>query len=294
MTVGPSEKMSKSKKNVVAPMGMIDIYGADAIRFFMLSDSPPERDVDWSESGVEGCWRFVSRVWRLVDEAKDLPPPGTVPAAGDEVSKALRQATHRAITAVTDHLAALRFNSAVAQLYTLANAIQDGAAASGAARREALEALVLLAAPMMPHLAESCWQALGHDKLVAETAWPRFDPTLVVSDSVTIAVQVNGKRRGEVTVAKAADNASVEKDALALDAVIRALEGKTAEEGDRGPRPYREHCCMNRAVAIAARFARCSRAAAFIPCMAARWRRSLPPSMSSRWPTATAMNCAMS
>jgi leucyl-tRNA synthetase len=230
ITVGPSEKMSKSKKNVVPPMRMIESYGADAIRWFMLSDSPPERDVDWSESGVEGCWRFVNRVHRLVDEVEALPVPGTAITAVDETTKTLRQATHRAIAAVTDHLSGLRFNSAVAQLYTLANAIGDGAKADGAARREALESLVLLCAPMMPHLAESCWQALGHSKLVAQSEWPRFDPTLVVSDSVTMAVQVNGKRRGEVTVAKTADNASVEKEALSLEAVIRALEGKAPKK----------------------------------------------------------------
>ncbi len=230
ITVGPSEKMSKSKKNVVPPMRMIESYGADAIRWFMLSDSPPERDVDWSESGVEGCWRFVNRVYRLVDEAEGLPAPGTAITATDDVSKSLRQATHRAIAAVTDHLSGLRFNSAVAQLYTLANAISDGAKAEASARREALEALVLLCAPMMPHLAESCWQALGHSKLVAQSEWPRFDPTLVVSDSVTMAVQVNGKRRGEVTVPKTADNASVEKEALALEAVVRALEGKAPKK----------------------------------------------------------------
>ena len=131
---------------------------------------------------------------------------------------------------MTEHLTALRFNSAVAQLYTLANAIQDAPDAGPAARREALETLVLLAAPMMPHLSESCWRALGHDRLVAQTEWPRHDPALVVSDSVTIAVQVGGKRRGEVTVPKSADNATVEKEALALDAVIRALEGKTPKK----------------------------------------------------------------
>ena len=230
ITVGASEKMSKSKKNVVPPMRMIESYGADAIRWFMLSDSPPERDVDWSESGVEGCWRFVNRVHRLVDEAEGLPAPGAAVTATDDTSKTLRQATHRAIAAVTDHLSGLRFNSAVAQLYTLANAIGEGAKADGAARREALESLVLLCAPMMPHLAESCWQALGHAKLVAQSEWPRFDPTLVVSDSVTMAVQVNGKRRGEVTVAKTADNASVEKEALSLEAVVRALEGKAPKK----------------------------------------------------------------
>jgi leucyl-tRNA synthetase len=230
VTVGPSEKMSKSKKNVVAPMGMIDTYGADAIRFFMLSDSPPERDVDWSESGVEGCWRFVNRVWRLVEEAQNLPPPGTAVSATDDVSKTLRQAAHRAIAAVTDHLGGLRFNSAVAQLYTLANAIQDGGKADAAARREALETLVLLAAPMTPHLAESCWQALGHDTLVAETGWPKFDLQLLKSDHVVMAIQVNGKRRGEFSIPPNTDKDVVERVALEQEAVIRALEGKTPKK----------------------------------------------------------------
>jgi leucyl-tRNA synthetase len=226
VTVGPSEKMSKSKKNVIAPEAIINDYGADTIRWFMLSDTPPERDIEWTDAGAEGCWRFVQRVHRLATEAEDLPPPGTAPQGDDAESKALRQATHKAIAAVTDHLAALRFNSAVAQLYMLANAVSDSSKANGAARREALETLVLLSAPMMPHLAESCWQALGHDKLVVETSWPKHDPALLTSDTLTIAVQVNGKRRGEVVVPRDADNKTVEAAALVLDGVVRALEGK--------------------------------------------------------------------
>ncbi|MGZ5940526.1 MAG: leucine--tRNA ligase, partial [Rhizomicrobium sp.] len=224
--VGSSEKMSKSKKNVVAPMGMIDIFGADAIRWFMLSDSPPERDVDWSESGAEGCWRFVQRIHRLVTEAENLPPPGT--AVGDATGAALelRQATHRAIAAVTDDLANLRFNRAVAQLYSLANAIQAADTVSGAVRREALEAIVLMIGPMMPHLAETCWEALGHKTMIVETPWPSFIEELTRSETVTIAVQVNGKRRDEVTVAVNADEETVKQAALARDGVVRALEGK--------------------------------------------------------------------
>jgi leucyl-tRNA synthetase len=224
VTIGPSEKMSKSKKNVVAPEGIIEDYGADTIRWFMLSDTPPERDVEWTDAGAEGCWRFVQRVHRLVTEAGTLPAPGTAASADDAASKALRQATHKAIAAVTDHLEGLRFNSAVAQLYTLANAIQDGAA-DPSARREALEALVLLSAPMMPHLAESCWQALGRTALVVETAWPKHDPALLQSDSVTYPVQVNGKLRATFQVAKSADKAAVEQAALALDDIKRALNG---------------------------------------------------------------------
>ncbi|MEJ0027551.1 MAG: leucine--tRNA ligase [Rhizomicrobium sp.] len=227
VTVGHSEKMSKSKKNVVAPMGMIDTYGADAIRWFMLSDSPPERDVDWSEAGAEGCWKFVQRIHRLVTEAEPLPPPGA--AIGDVAggALALRQATHRAIAAVTEDLAHLRFNRAVAQIYTLANAVQQHAGADGAVRREALEAIVLLIAPMMPHLAETCWEALGHKTLLVDTPWPSFREALTRTDSVTIAVQVNGKRRGEITMPVGASEAELRAAALSEDNTVRALEGKT-------------------------------------------------------------------
>jgi leucyl-tRNA synthetase len=222
--------MSKSKKNTVAPMGMIDTFGADAIRWFMLSDSPPERDVDWSEAGAEGCWRFAQRVHRLVTEAEDLPPPGA--KIGDQHGDALqlRRATHSAIAAVTDDLANLRFNRAVAQAYTLANAIQQHAGADGAVRREALEAIVLLMSPMMPHLAETCWEALGHKTFVVDTPWPAFTPSLIKSDNVTIAVQVNGKRRGEVTFGLGAPEDQVRAAALAIDGVVRALEGKAPKK----------------------------------------------------------------
>ena len=229
-TVGASEKMSKSKKNTIAPETIIAEYGADTIRWFMLSDTPPERDIEWTDTGAEGCWRFVGRVYRLCTEAGALPPPGTPPSADDEASKALRQASHKAIAAVTEHLEHLRFNSAVAQLYTLDNVIGASDKAGPAARREALEALVLLCAPMMPHLAESCWQALGHGKLVAETAWPKYDPALTESNSVTLPIQVNGKRRGEISMAKDTDSKTVEAAALANDGVIRALEGKAPKK----------------------------------------------------------------
>ncbi|MGH6828184.1 MAG: class I tRNA ligase family protein, partial [Rhizomicrobium sp.] len=223
VNIGPSEKMSKSKRNVIAPEGIISRYGADTIRWFMLSDTPPERDIEWTDQGAEGCWRFVQRLWRLVSEAQDLPPPGIAPRPSNAVSRSLRQAAHGAIARVTEDLEALRFNRAVAQIYMLANAIGEAPQADGATRREALEALVLLSAPMMPHLAEACWRALGQGKLAAETAWPRHDPRLLRTDSVTIAVQVNGKRRGEVVVARDADKGAIEKAALADDGVRRAL-----------------------------------------------------------------------
>ena len=225
IAIGASEKMSKSKKNVIAPESIIDAYGADTIRWFMLSDTPPERDIEWTDAGAEGCWRFVQRLHRLATEAEGLAPAGTAPSADDTASKALRTATHKAIAAVTDHLSGLRFNSAVAQLYMLANAIGDGAGANPAARREALEALVLLSAPMMPHLAETCWQALGHRTLVVETPWPKHDPALLETDNFTYPVQVNGKLRGTFQISKSADKAAVEQAALALEDVRRILDG---------------------------------------------------------------------
>jgi leucyl-tRNA synthetase len=219
--VGSSEKMSKSKKNVIAPETIIDGYGADTVRWFMLSDTPPERDIEWTDEGAAGCWRFVQRIWRLVDEAGALPAPGTRAEGASE----LRRASHRAIAAVTDDLEHLRFNRAVAQIYTLAGEIDPKA--SGADRREALETLVLLIGPMMPHLAESCWQALGHATLVVDTPWPKADPALLKSDTLTIAVQVNGKRRGEITIPAEADDDAVREAAMTDEAVLRSLEGKT-------------------------------------------------------------------
>ncbi len=223
VTVGRSEAMSKSRKNGIAPESIIDIYGADTIRWFMLSDTPPERDIEWTNDGAEGSWRFVQRVWRLIDEAGALPLPGAKAEGAGE----LRRATHRAIAAVTDDLENLRFNRAVAQIYSLANAIGAEADADGAARREALETLVMLAAPMMPHLAETCWQALGHATMLVDTAWPKPDAALTRSDTVTYAVQVNGKLRGTVQVAQGTANGTVEAAALGLDPVTRALDGKT-------------------------------------------------------------------
>jgi leucyl-tRNA synthetase len=224
VTVGPSEKMSKSKNNVIAPETIIDAFGADTIRWFMLSDSPPERDIEWTQEGAEGCWRFVQRVHRLITEAEQLPPAGSA-VATDESGLSLRQATHRAIDWVTDDLEHLRFNRAVARIYELTNEISS-APANSSSRREALETLVLLLAPMMPHLAESCWTTLGHKTLVVETPWPKADPELVKSESLTIAVQVNGKRRGEIEVSVTAGQEEVRGLALALGPVQRALDGK--------------------------------------------------------------------
>jgi leucyl-tRNA synthetase len=225
--IGPSEKMSKSKKNVIAPEAIIDVYGADTIRWFMLSDTPPERDIEWTEGGAEGCWRFVQRVYRLVTETELAETAGEADAsAGPAID--LRRAAHRATAAVTEDLEALRFNRAVARIYELANAISAAPNdVPDVVKREALETLVKLSAPMMPHLAETCWEALGHKSLLVEEPWPAADPALVRADTITIAVQVDGKRRGEIAIPRGADDAAVKASALALEGVTRALAGKT-------------------------------------------------------------------
>ncbi len=224
LAIGPSEKMSKSKKNVIAPEVIIDLFGADTIRWFMLSDTPPERDIEWTEEGAEGCWRFVQRIWRLVSEGGS-DGEASAPREETEADRALARASHRAIAAVTEDLEALRFNRAVAQIYTLANEI-SGSKAGGVVRRWALETLVLLIGPMMPHLAEECWRYLGRTGLVAETPWPKADPELLRAREVTLAVQVNGKLRGTLELAKGTAKDEAERAALSLDAVQRALEGK--------------------------------------------------------------------
>ncbi len=227
VTIGPAIKMSKSKKNVIPPEVIVDEYGADTIRWFMLSDTPPERDIEWTDEGAAGCWRFVQRIWRMVDEAGELPMSDCEGAAAQGPALELRRATHKAIAAVTDELENLRFNRAVAQIYTLAGAIGSAdASVDGAVRRETLETLVKLCAPMMPHLAESCWERLGYATLAVDAPWPKADPALLASDTVTYAIQVNGKLRATRQFAKGTDKATVEKEALALEPVARALDGK--------------------------------------------------------------------
>ena len=232
VSIGRSEKMSKSKKNVVDPAAIIDAYGADASRLFMLSDSPPERDMDWSDAGIDGAWRYVQRFWRLVDDAADALPPldSPPPDAGamDEPARALRRRTHQTIAAVGDDLSALRLNKAVARIRELTNAIADAPQDTSDQRwavREALEAACRLIAPTTPHLAEECWARLGHETLLALTAWPEAEDALLAADRITMAVQVNGKRRGEIALAPDASDADAEAAALALPAVARLLDG---------------------------------------------------------------------
>jgi leucyl-tRNA synthetase len=231
--IGPIEKMSKSKKNTVDPTDFIQNYGADTARWFMLSDSPPARDVIWSEAGVMGAHRFVQKIYRLITTlAPALPAPKIPrPAMFGESAIKLRRHVHRTIDAVTQDIEKLRFNLAVAQLYELTNVLtaasdERSETDFGWALREASEALVLMISPMMPHLAEECWKALGHEGLIAEAAWPEAEPQLLQVDTVLMPVQVNGKKRAELTVAINASNDDVEKAALALEPIQRFLEGR--------------------------------------------------------------------
>jgi leucyl-tRNA synthetase len=235
--IGAIEKMSKSKRNTVDPDDIISTYGADTARWFMLSDSPPDRDVIWSEEGVQGATRFVQRIWRLVNAvAPFLPPPGSiVNTNGHAEAKALRALAHRTLADVSNGIERLRFNTAIAKLYTFVGALAEiadkpgrlrGDAILAGAVREAFDILIRLISPMMPHLAEESWAALGHKELVSLADWPQIEPDLLVEDSITLPVQVNGRKRAEVTVARDAIHKEIEAAVLALDEVKRALDGK--------------------------------------------------------------------
>ena len=210
---GRIEKMSKSRRNTVDPEPIVAKYGADAVRWFMLSDSPPERDLEWSIAGIEGAARFVQRVWRLA----------TGPQDGEGSDEALDRKRHRTVAAVGEAIDGLQFNKAVAQLYELVSAIEK--APASASRTEAVRTLVKLAAPMAPHLAEECWAVLGEAGMVTEAEWPTFDPAMLVDDQVTLAVQVNGKLRDTLTAPRGLDRAAAEALALASDKVQRQLNG---------------------------------------------------------------------
>jgi leucyl-tRNA synthetase len=229
--VGRSEIMSKSKKNVVPPADIIASYGADTARLFMLSDSPPERDLEWTEAGVEGAWRYINRLYRLASEPPvALPPPDAPrPATLSPAADAVRRATHKAIAAVTEQVEALRFNVAVAQVRTLSNALEalDGKGEGEAwVLGEGLRALCHLVAPMCPHLAEEMWVALGGEDLLATRAWPQPDPALLIDDTVKIAVQVNGKLRATVELPRDAAEDAARAAALSAPNVLAAMAGK--------------------------------------------------------------------
>lgn len=239
VAIGSIEKMSKSKKNVVDPDDIIASYGADTARFFVLSDSPPERDVIWSEAGVEGAHRFTQRLWRLIAEAADnLKDVTSMPAKNGE-AQAISQVAHKTLKAVQNDYDRLWFNKAVARIYELVNALAsplttvaagEGDLAYRAAVRDAAEILIQLVAPMTPHLAEECWTTLGNSALLARTDWPHYDEALVVENDVVLPVQINGKKRAELTISRDADQNAVTQAVLALDDVKKVLNGQTPKK----------------------------------------------------------------
>jgi leucyl-tRNA synthetase len=231
--------MSKSKKNVVDPDDILASYGADTARFFVLSDSPPERDVIWSEAGVEGAHRFVQKVWRLISEAADALRGAESKPAMEGDALAISQIAHKTLKAVQYDFDRLGFNKAVARIYELVNALNAPLTQIAAgkadpvtvsAAKDAVGILIRLIAPMTPHLAEECWGLLGHDGMVCEAGWPAYDEALVAENVITLPVQINGKKRDDLTIARDADQSSVEAAVLALDSVRAALAGKAPKK----------------------------------------------------------------
>jgi leucyl-tRNA synthetase len=228
VVVGRSEKMSKSKKNTVDPQRILETFGADAARLFMLSDSPPDRDLEWTDAGIEGAWRYLNRLWRLAVSAAELPNATMPLVLGPAPTAALRQ-IHRTISAVSDDLERFRFNSAVARIRELTNALADmdrSVIGGNAVYRFGVATVAQLVNPLTPHISEEIWHLLGQGSILTETAWPTFDPALLEDGTLTIAVQVNGKLRGTITVAKTADKAALGTAALELPAVQKLLGGK--------------------------------------------------------------------
>ncbi|MBM3637425.1 MAG: leucine--tRNA ligase [Alphaproteobacteria bacterium] len=238
--IGSIEKMSKSKRNTIDPDDIIGSYGADTARWFMLSDSPPERDVIWTEESIQGAARFIQRLWRLVGEVADLQPSENAhDAAAEDAVITIRKAAHRSIIRVEEDLERLRFNRCVAHAYELANALQAELTVKKdkkvspqwiAAMREASEFLIAIIAPMMPHLAEECWAELGHRSMIAEASWPKADRSLILENDIVLPIQINGKKRADITVARQADNVTIEQAVLSLDSVKAALDGKAPKK----------------------------------------------------------------
>jgi len=228
VTVGRSEKMSKSRKNVIDPAGIIDSYGADTARLFMLSDSPPGRDLDWTDAGIEGAWRYVNRLWRIVHQprapiaALDAARPDNLSDGADRILKSL----HKTVDGVSQDLEKFHFNKAVARIREFTNELEGFTLSDSGAdwvRRQGLETIVCLIGPMMPHLAEELWHSLGHETLLVDSPWPQADSAMLIEESVTIGVQVNGKLRGTVDLPKDCDEQTAKEAALALENVQTAI-----------------------------------------------------------------------
>ena len=231
VNVGPSIKMSKSKKNTIDPADIIGSYGSDTARFFMLSDSPPDRDMEWTESGIDGSWRFTQRMWRLITtELNNLPNVNTEkPDTFNDRALELRRTVHKSIAAISENIESFRFNAAVAKIYELTNSIGQFKASKDDdfwALREAFEILVRLVSPMMPHISEELWNQLGHNDLIVNVSWPVADESLTVDETVKLPVQVNGKVRATISLSLEATEDEIKQAALAETGVQRAIDGK--------------------------------------------------------------------
>lgn len=233
VVIGPIEKMSKSKKNVVDPSDIIMSYGADTARWFALSDSPPERDVIWTEAGVEGAYRFVQRVWRLIQGARDVLQFVSAQAGQEGKALEISKIAHKTLALVGDDFEKLAFNRAVARLYEMLNKlapflqkVRDLSLSEQASLRQAMDFFIIMVAPIMPHLAEECYQALGGGGLLVDQAWPVFEARLVVDEEITLPIQINGKKRGDLTIERDVPQDELKEAVLALDFVKAQLAGK--------------------------------------------------------------------
>lgn len=236
VTLGRSEKMSKSKKNVVQPQEIIDEYGVDTARLFVISDSPPERDLEWSQSGVQGVWKYLARIWRLAQSLIPLVKDVDLSKMPSDFSKeelALRRLTHKTIDQATRHLDAIALNTYISTLRTFSNEIakvEEGVTIDKSILRESLESLILLLNPVAPHLAEELWQQLGHGTALVDVSWPQADASLLVDDTMTQAIQVNGKLRGTIEIAVGLPKEEIEAQALGHENIKRFIEGQTVRK----------------------------------------------------------------
>ncbi|MEP1443088.1 MAG: leucine--tRNA ligase [Hyphomicrobiales bacterium] len=236
--IGGIEKMSKSKRNTVDPTDILETYGADTARWFMLSDTPPERDLEWTAAGADGAFRFVQRIYRLFAEFKSqgLDPNAAIPATLDGQALELRKLAHKTVSLIEQDIEKLGFNRAVARVYELVNLMakvklnDKSDDAIKAVFAEALSYLAILINPMIPHLAEECWIMLGNETSLSNTDWPQFDPALLVENEILMPVQINGKKRAELTIPADADQKSIEDAVMKLDAVQNALNGGTPKK----------------------------------------------------------------
>ncbi|HBN21970.1 MAG TPA: leucine--tRNA ligase [Holosporales bacterium] len=234
--LGRSEKMSKSKKNVVQPQEIIDEYGVDTARLFVISDSPPERDLEWSQSGVQGVWKYLARIWRLAQSLVPLVKDTNRSKMPSDFSKeelALRRLTHKTIDQATRHLDAIALNTYISTLRAFSNEIakvEEGVTIDKSILREALETLIVLLNPVVPHLAEELWQQLGHGTALVEATWPQADASLLVDDTVTQAIQVNGKLRGTIEIAVGLPKEEIEAQALGHENIKRFIDGQTVRK----------------------------------------------------------------